>query len=88
MVYYRHFVPAVLVLTREDHSSGGEYQNESQVLVGSMTSRWAEIFMSDTFFIGADGFTEKYGFTGKDHRRTQTLRDMAEQAGEIIRVVQ
>ena len=63
---------------------GGEYQNNSQVLVGSMTSKWAEIFMSDKFFVGTDGFTEKYGFTGRDHQRTQTVRDMAQQAREII----
>ncbi|GHV84814.1 DeoR family transcriptional regulator [Spirochaetia bacterium] len=63
---------------------GGEYQNSSQVMVGSMTSKWAEIFMSDKFFMGTDGFTEKYGFTGRDHLRTQTARDMAQQAREII----
>jgi DeoR/GlpR family transcriptional regulator of sugar metabolism len=63
---------------------GGEYQNVSQVMVGSMTSKWAEIFMSDKFFIGTDGFTEKYGFTGRDHQRTQTVRDMAQQAESVI----
>jgi DeoR/GlpR family transcriptional regulator of sugar metabolism len=63
---------------------GGEYQNNSQVMVGSMTSKWAEIFMSDKFFVGTDGFTEKYGFTGKDHLRTQTARDMAQQATQVI----
>ncbi|MDR2663689.1 MAG: DeoR/GlpR family DNA-binding transcription regulator, partial [Treponema sp.] len=40
---------------------GGEYQNSSQVMVGSMTSKWAKVFMSDKFFVGTDGFTEKYG---------------------------
>jgi DeoR/GlpR family transcriptional regulator of sugar metabolism len=63
---------------------GGEYQKESQVLVGSMTSKWAEIFISDKFFIGTDGFSEKYGFTGRDHQRTQTVRDMAQQAQKVI----
>ena len=63
---------------------GGEYQNSSQVMVGGMTSKWAEIFMSDKFFVGADGFTEKYGFTGKDHLRAQTARDMAKQAKQVI----
>jgi DeoR/GlpR family transcriptional regulator of sugar metabolism len=53
-------------------------------MVGSMTSKWAEIFMSDKFFVGTDGFTEKYGFTGKDHLRTQTARDMAQQATQVI----
>ena len=63
---------------------GGEYQNSSQVLVGTMTSKWAEIFISDKFFIGADGFTKKYGFTGHDHLRTETARDMAQQAKQVI----
>jgi DeoR/GlpR family transcriptional regulator of sugar metabolism len=63
---------------------GGHYQNESQVLVGSMTARCAEIFISDKFFIGADGFTDKFGFTGRDHQRTETVRDMARQANELI----
>ena len=63
---------------------GGEYQNSSQVMVGPMTSKWAEVFMSDKFFLGTDGFTERYGFTGRDHPRTQTARDMAEQAKEVI----
>jgi DeoR/GlpR family transcriptional regulator of sugar metabolism len=63
---------------------GGEYQTGSQVLVGSLTRKCAEIFISDKFFIGTDGFTEKYGFTGRDHSRAQTVRDMAEQAEEII----
>ncbi|MDR0376850.1 MAG: DeoR/GlpR family DNA-binding transcription regulator [Spirochaetaceae bacterium] len=63
---------------------GGEYQPEAQVLVGSITRKCAEIFFSDKFFIGADGFIEKYGFTGRNHIRTQTVRDMAEQAEKII----
>jgi DeoR/GlpR family transcriptional regulator of sugar metabolism len=63
---------------------GGEYQNHSQVLVGSMTGKWAEIFVSDKFFLGADGFIERYGFTGADPQRTQTARDMAQQAREVI----
>jgi DeoR/GlpR family transcriptional regulator of sugar metabolism len=53
-------------------------------MVGSMTSKWSEIFMSDKFFVGTDGFTEKYGFTGMDHLRTQTVRDMAQQANHVI----
>jgi DeoR/GlpR family transcriptional regulator of sugar metabolism len=48
-----------------------------------MTSKWAKVFMSDKFFVGTDGFTEKYGFTGRDHLRTQTARDMARQAREV-----
>jgi DeoR/GlpR family transcriptional regulator of sugar metabolism len=63
---------------------GGQYQNESQVMVGFMTARCSDIFISDKFFIGTDGFTEKYGFTGRDHQRTETVRDMAQRAAQLI----
>jgi DeoR/GlpR family transcriptional regulator of sugar metabolism len=63
---------------------GGEYQKDSQVMVGPMMRKYTEFFMSDKFFIGADGFTTKFGFTGKDHYRAQAVRDMAEQAKNII----
>ncbi|MDR1107348.1 MAG: DeoR/GlpR family DNA-binding transcription regulator [Treponema sp.] len=63
---------------------GGYYQGESQVLVGPMTRKSAEIFFSDKFFIGADGFMEHFGFTGNNHQRTQTVQDLAEQARQII----
>jgi DeoR/GlpR family transcriptional regulator of sugar metabolism len=63
---------------------GGQYQPAAQVLVGSITRRSAEVFFSDKFFIGADGFIPRYGFTGKDHLRAQTVRDLVEQARQII----
>jgi DeoR/GlpR family transcriptional regulator of sugar metabolism len=63
---------------------GGEYQPNSQVMVGSILRKYAEVFLSDKFFIGTDGFTEKYGFTGRDHLRSQAVRDMAEQAQQLI----
>ncbi|MFP3090505.1 DeoR/GlpR family DNA-binding transcription regulator [Treponema sp. TIM-1] len=63
---------------------GGQYQPAAQVLVGSITRRSAEVFFSDKFFIGADGFMPRYGFTGKDHLRAQTVRDLVEQAQQII----
>jgi DeoR/GlpR family transcriptional regulator of sugar metabolism len=63
---------------------GGEYQNSAQVLVGSITRQCAEIFLSNKFFMGTDGFNEHYGFTGKNHLRAQTVREMAEHAEQII----
>jgi DeoR/GlpR family transcriptional regulator of sugar metabolism len=63
---------------------GGYYQNKSQVLVGPMTRKCAEVFFSDKFFIGADGFAPKFGFTGKDHLRAQTVQDMADHARQVI----
>jgi DeoR/GlpR family transcriptional regulator of sugar metabolism len=63
---------------------GGYYQKESQVMVGPLTRKCAEIFYSDKFFIGVDGFREKSGFTGNDHLRVQTVQDLAEQVREIL----
>jgi DeoR/GlpR family transcriptional regulator of sugar metabolism len=63
---------------------GGEYQTDSQVMVGPVLRKYAEVFFSEKFFIGTDGFTEKYGFTGRDHLRAQAVRDMAEQAQQLI----
>ncbi|MDR3123902.1 MAG: DeoR/GlpR family DNA-binding transcription regulator [Treponema sp.] len=63
---------------------GGEYQKSSQVVVGPITRKTSEYFIADKFFIGTDGFTERYGFTGRDHYRAQAVRDMAEQAKHII----
>jgi len=76
--YIRHAPYANIILL------GGEFQTSSQVLVGPMTIKWAEIFISDKFFLGTDGFIERFGFTGRDHLRTQTARDMAEQAKQVI----
>jgi DeoR/GlpR family transcriptional regulator of sugar metabolism len=53
-------------------------------MIGPITRKNTEIFMADKFFIGADGFTQKYGFTGRDHYRAQAVRDMAEQAKQVI----
>ena len=63
---------------------GGYYQPDSQVLVGPMTSKCGEIFFSDKFFIGADGFMPNFGFTGRDHMRVQTVMDLADRAREVI----
>ena len=40
---------------------GGEYQNESQVMVGPIMKKCAETFFVDKLFIGTDGFSEKSG---------------------------
>jgi len=63
---------------------GGYYQPESQVLVGPMTRKCGEIFFSDKYFIGTDGYMPGYGFTGKDHMRSQTVMDLAENARDIF----
>jgi DeoR/GlpR family transcriptional regulator of sugar metabolism len=63
---------------------GGLFEKESQVTVGPMTYQCAEIFFSDKFFIGAEGFSETFGFTGRDHMRAETIRNLASQAKNII----
>lgn len=63
---------------------GGEYQNESQVSVGPIVKKCVETFYVDKFFIGTDGFSEVSGFTGNDYMRSETVRDMAKQAKQVI----
>jgi DeoR/GlpR family transcriptional regulator of sugar metabolism len=63
---------------------GGDYQNEAQVMVGPIARQCAQSFMVDKLFIGTDGFSEKSGFTGNDHLRSETVRDMARQASQVI----
>jgi len=63
---------------------GGDYQTESQVVVGPVTRKCVEGFYVDKLFVGTDGFTEKTGFTGKNNMRTETVRAMAENANKVI----
>ena len=67
---------------------GGEYQASSQVLVGPITINNAKNFFVDKYFIGADGFSEKSGFTGKNYLRAETVREMAKQAAHVIVVTE
>jgi len=63
---------------------GGDYQPESQVLVGPITRKCAKDFFVDKLFVGTDGFTIKSGFTGTNHMRTETVKAMAESANNVI----
>ncbi len=63
---------------------GGEYQRESQVMVGPITRKCVESFFVNKFFIGTDGFSINSGFTGNNLMRAETVKDMARQAKEII----
>lgn len=63
---------------------GGFYLPNSQVIVGPMTKKCSEIFFSDKFFVGTDGFMPGFGFTGKDHLRVQTVADLAEKARDVV----
>jgi len=63
---------------------GGYLQPESQVLVGSMTTKCGEIFYTDKFFLGTDGFIPEYGFTGRDHLRVDTALELSKRAKNVF----
>lgn len=67
---------------------GGDYQPESQVVVGPLTRKCVKDFFVDKLFIGTDGYNSKIGFTGKNLMRTETVKAMAESASKIIIVTQ
>ncbi|MDR2080170.1 MAG: DeoR/GlpR family DNA-binding transcription regulator [Treponema sp.] len=63
---------------------GGDYQRESQVVVGPIAIKCVEDFFTDKLFIGTDGFTEKFGFTGRNHLRAETVQGIAKQARQVM----
>ncbi|WP_244834972.1 DeoR/GlpR family DNA-binding transcription regulator [Clostridium sp. BJN0001] len=63
---------------------GGDYQEESQVTVGPLTTMCARTFHVNKLFIGTDGYDKDTGFTGKDLQRTETVKAMAESADNIV----
>ena len=67
---------------------GGDFQNDAQVMVGPILRTCAKQFYVNKLFVGTDGYSEQLGFTGNDHLRVQAVRDMAEQAEQIIVVTE
>ena len=67
---------------------GGDFQNDSQVMVGPILKTCAEQFFVKKLFIGIDGYSERLGFTASDHLRVQAVRDMAEQAETVMVVTE
>lgn len=67
---------------------GGDYQPESQAVVGPVTRLCAEAFHVNRIFIGTDGYQADTGFTGDNHIRVETLRNMAARADEIVIVTE
>lgn len=63
---------------------GGNYQKESQVMVGPMTAQCAKAYFADKLFIGTDGFSIRTGFTGNDYMRSVAVQDMAKQVEKVI----
>ena len=63
---------------------GGDYQTESQVMVGPMVRTCAREFYVDKFFMGTDGFIPQAGFTCGDMMRAEAMKNMAESARHSI----
>lgn len=62
---------------------GGDYQSESQVLVGPLGIQSVQNFFVDKLFVGIDGYTEETGFTAKNQMRAEMVRAMDSQALEL-----
>lgn len=62
---------------------GGEFQQESQVMVGPLIKKCAENFFVDKFFMGTDGFNENGAMAG-DMMRAEAVRNMAKSARQSI----
>ncbi|MGL5436413.1 MAG: DeoR family transcriptional regulator [Lachnospiraceae bacterium] len=62
---------------------GGEYQKESQVMVGPLVRTCAREFHVDKLFLGTDGFDPDFGFTGSDMMRTEAVKALVESARNI-----
>ncbi len=63
---------------------GGDYQKESQVMVGPMIRTCAREFFVDKLFMGTDGFLPQAGFTCGDMMRAEAMKNMAESARHSI----
>lgn len=63
---------------------GGEYQAESQVMVGPLIRKCVEGFFVDKLFVGTDGFSKESGFTSNDYMRCDAVKDMAKQANNVM----
>lgn len=63
---------------------GGDYQHESEVLVGPLTRICLKEFNVDKVFIGVDGFSPTTGFTCINLMRAEVARAMANRANKVI----
>lgn len=67
---------------------GGIYQKDSQCLVGPMILDTVKNFHVQYFFIGADGYSSRTGFTNKDQLRAQAVRDMSQSCDTVVVVTE
>lgn len=62
---------------------GGDYQNESEVVVGPMVKKCLSDFSVNKLFVGIDGFDEGE-FMSNNLMRAETIRAMAKHAKSVI----
>ncbi len=62
---------------------GGEYQNESQVVVGPMVEKCVSAFSVNKLFVGIDGF-DSQGFMSNNLMRAEAIRAMAARSRHVI----
>lgn len=63
---------------------GGEYQKESEVMVGPLVKSCAEAFYVDKLFMGTDGYIPGVGFTCGDMLRAEAMKSLENSANHAI----
>lgn len=63
---------------------GGDYQADSQAVVGPVARMGAAMFHVHRLFAGTDGYLQGSGFTGDNHLRAELIRSMAENAEQVV----
>lgn len=61
----------------------GQFQSQSEALVGPLIKDSIKNFYTDKIFMGADGIDEKFGISGSDFDRTEAVKAMAEHASNV-----
>lgn len=64
--------------------TGGKYQADSQVLVGSLAKKLLESFHVKYLFVGTDGFSMEDGFYNNNISRAEMGEMMAQKADHLI----
>lgn len=63
---------------------GGNYQPDSQVVVGPLVKQTLQGLRVQRLFAGTDGFDAHQGFFGNDIMRTETVKAMAQRAQQLV----
>lgn len=66
---------------------GGEYQNDAQVVVGSLVRESVKQYYVGKIFLGSDGYRKGIGWMGSDAVRTEAIRAMAASASKRVMLV-